>query len=129
MVDTTFAQLPKDQRDKVIQQAKVAKEEERQRLKMEMTGMSAASHYTTTSVEKFLKNAVIEKQKHMSYENIQIENSRIKAEPAIMSEKKKKFLEKQSKMQEIAMQLYEKKKKEQPTLATPVKKQIYKKLK
>jgi hypothetical protein len=92
---------------------------------MELSGgMSSASHYTTTSVEKIIKIATIEKIKHMSDEM-----KHIKAEPAKMSEKKIKFLEKQAKMQEIAMQLYEKKKKEQPTLATPIKKVILKKLK
>ena len=64
--------------------------------------------------------------KHMSYKDLE---NKIKAEPAIISEKKKKFLEKQQKMQEIAIEMYEKKKKEQPTLASPIKKTIMKKLK
>ena len=62
----------------------------------------------------------------MSYKDLE---NKIKAEPAIISEKKKKFLEKQQKMQEIAIEMYEKKKKEQPTLASPIKKTIIKKLK
>ena len=85
--------------------------------------MSAASYMTTTSVEKFLKQAKVDKIRHMS-----MVEEKIKAEPAVISEKKKKFLEKQAKMQEYAMELWEKKKKEQPTLASPIKKQIVKKL-
>lgn len=42
--------------------------------------MSAVSVATTTSVEKFLKHAKIEKKRHMS-----MVEEKIKAEPAIMS--------------------------------------------
>lgn len=55
--------------------------------------MSAASGITTNSVEKFLKQAKIDKMRTMSIEYINKE-AKIKAEPARVSEKKRLFLEK-----------------------------------
>lgn len=62
-------QLPKSVQDKVLEQAKVDREKERIRIKMEQTGMSAASavsYVTMNSVDKVVKNAKIEKMKYLS---------------------------------------------------------------